>query len=177
MPGPVVRGVRHTASINQKLTEQTDSGTHLSLMSEGSIRLLLLTSGDLLMARLRNTTDRDGDPAYQLIRPRRVCLADPGQPLPWRLEPFLEGLTPQRNVVLFKVNPGFCAGAGFSPRSDLCGDDGSGMSSRGDPSRAVEAGVSGVHRKFRGRSTGSCLSSTKRSRKTASKKPRHLAGA
>ena len=78
MPGPVVSGVRQSASLNQKLIDQTDSGTHLSLMSEGSIRLLLLTSGDLLMARLRNTTDRDGDPAYQLIRPRRVCLSDPG---------------------------------------------------------------------------------------------------
>ena len=103
MPGPVVSGVRQAASLNQKLIDQTDSGTHLSLMSEGSIRLLLLTSGDLLMARLRNTTDRDGDPAYQLIRPRRVCPVDPGQPLPWRLEPFLDGLTPQRNVVLFKT--------------------------------------------------------------------------
>ena len=75
-------------------------------MAEGSIRLLLLTSGDLLMARLRNTTDRDGDPAYQLIRPRRVVLnnsqAD-GQTSNWTLEPYLVGLTRQRNVVLFKT--------------------------------------------------------------------------
>ena len=103
MPGPVVSGVRQSASLNQQLIDQTDSGSHLSLMSEGTIRLLLLTSGDLLMARLRNTTDRDGDPAYQLIRPRRVCQTDPGHSTPWRLEPFLDGLTPQRNVVLFKT--------------------------------------------------------------------------
>ena len=75
-------------------------------MAEGSIRLLLLTSGDLLMARLRNTTDRDGDPAYQLIRPRRVVLNDSqadGQTANWTLEPYLVGLTRQRNVVLFKT--------------------------------------------------------------------------
>ena len=75
-------------------------------MAEGSIRLLLLTSGDLLMARLRNTTDRDGDPAYQLIRPRRVVLNDSQadeQTANWTLEPYLVGLTRQRNVVLFKT--------------------------------------------------------------------------
>ena len=75
-------------------------------MAEGSIRLLLLTSGDLVMARLRNTTDRDGDSAYQLIRPRRVVLIDhqgDEHSPQWTLEPYLGGLTKQRNVVLFKT--------------------------------------------------------------------------
>ena len=47
----------------------------LPLVAEGSIRLILLCSGDVLMARLRHTTDRDGDHAYQLLRPRLVRLA------------------------------------------------------------------------------------------------------
>ena len=44
-------------------------------------------------------------------------LSDPGQSLPWRLEPFLEGLTPQRSVVLFKTALASVLGTGFSPRS------------------------------------------------------------
>ena len=74
MPGPVVNGVRHSASLAETDSTPSSRDDFLPLMAEGSIRLLLLTSGDLLMARLRNTTDRDGDPAYQLIRPRRVVL-------------------------------------------------------------------------------------------------------
>ena len=70
-------------------------------MAEGTIRLLLLSSGDLLMARLRTTTDSDGQPAYQLIRPRRVQGTE-GDSEGFALAPFLSGLTPQSSVVLFK---------------------------------------------------------------------------
>ena len=73
MPGPVVNGVRHAASIKASLDEESVT-SHLPLMAEGTIRLLLLNSGDLLMARLRSTTDPDGQTAYQLIRPRRVVV-------------------------------------------------------------------------------------------------------
>ena len=73
----------------------------LPLMAEGTIRLLLLSSGELLMARLRTTTDSDGQPAYQLIRPRRVQRTG-GDSEGFALAPFLSGLTPQSSVVLFK---------------------------------------------------------------------------
>ena len=105
MPGPVVSGVRHSASFAEPGSSSPSSDEFLPLMAEGSIRLLLLTSGDLVMARLRNTTDRDGDPAYQLIRPRRVVLnqhQNADASARWQLEPYLLGLTTQRNVVLFK---------------------------------------------------------------------------
>ena len=58
------------------------------------------------MARLRHTTDRDGDHAYQLLRPRLVNSAvDPSQDgqSSWVLQPYLAGLTSQHNVVLFKA--------------------------------------------------------------------------
>ena len=64
-----------------------------------------LCSGDLLMARLRHTTDRDGDHAYQLLRPRLVrSAAEPAQDAEssWVLQPYLAGLTSQHNLVLFK---------------------------------------------------------------------------
>ena len=107
MPGPVVSGVRQSGALGSPDASTSAAAEFLPLMAEGSIRLLLLTSGDILMARLRNTTDRDGQPAYQLIRPRRVTLlndrsAPPDQPT-WRLDPYLNGLTTQRNVVLFKT--------------------------------------------------------------------------
>tara|TARA_B100002052_G_C15772861_1_gene547795 strand:+ start:41 stop:523 length:483 start_codon:yes stop_codon:yes gene_type:complete len=105
MPGPVVSGVRQSGSIEQRLQTSEPSGDYIPLMAEGSIHLLLLNSGDVLMARLRNTTDRDGDPAYQLIRPCKVCYTDSCESAAvahWKLEPYLAGLTPQRNVVLFK---------------------------------------------------------------------------
>ena len=57
------------------------------------------------MARLRHTTDRDGDHAYQLLRPRLVrSAAEPAQDAPsnWVLQPYLAGLTSQHNLVLFK---------------------------------------------------------------------------
>ena len=101
MPGPVVNGVRHSASLAETETTSSSKDDFLPLMAEGSIRLLLLTSGDLVMARLRNTTDRDGDPAYQLIRPRRVAFIDhtgDQQTPQWTLEPYLAGLTTQRNI-------------------------------------------------------------------------------
>ena len=58
------------------------------------------------MARLRHTTDRDGDHAYQLLRPRLVRSAADGAVQDaqsrWVLQPYLAGLTPQHNLVLFK---------------------------------------------------------------------------
>ena len=104
MPGPVVNGVRPSESSLHEAVATNVQEPFLPLGAEGTIRLLLLTSGELLMARLRPTTDRDGDPAYQLIRPQLVCRTkgvDSAQ-APWRLEPFLSGLTPQKSLVLFK---------------------------------------------------------------------------
>ena len=78
----------------------------IPLMAEGCIRLILLCSGDVLLARLRHTTDRDGDHAYQLLRPRLVrSVVEPSsdaQPS-WVLQPYLLGLTSQSNLVLFKA--------------------------------------------------------------------------
>jgi hypothetical protein len=77
----------------------------LPLVAEGSIRLILLCSGDVLMARLRHTTDRDGDHAYQLLRPRLVrSAAEPAldDQSGWVLQPYLADLTSQHNIVLFK---------------------------------------------------------------------------
>ena len=102
MPGPVVNGVRQTTlSSSSSVTGGSSDEPQLTLMSEGTIRLLLLSSGELLMARLRTTTDGDGQPAYQLIRPRRVLGSD-GEAEGFILTPFLSGLTPQSNLVLFK---------------------------------------------------------------------------
>ena len=107
MPGPVVSGVRQSGGLVEPPAVSISNEEFLPLMAEGSIHLLLLTSGDILMARLRNTTDRDGDSAYQLIRPRRVVPIDAAnanaEAQSWRLEPYLAGLTAQRNVVLFKT--------------------------------------------------------------------------
>ena len=102
MPGPVVNGVRQTTlSSSSSVTGGSSDEPQLPLMAEGTIRLLLLSSGELLMARLRTTTDGDGQPAYQLIRPRRVLACD-GEAESFILAPFLSGLTPQSNLVLFK---------------------------------------------------------------------------
>ena len=102
MPGPVVNGVRQTTlSSSSSVTGGSSDEPQLPLMSEGTIRLLLLSSSELLMARLRTTTDGDGQPAYQLIRPRRVLGSD-GEAESFTLAPFLSGLTPQSNLVLFK---------------------------------------------------------------------------
>ena len=102
MPGPVVNGVRQTTlSSSSSVTGGSSDEPQLPLMSEGTIRLLLLSSGELLMARLRTTADSDGQPAYQLIRPRRVQVTK-GDSEGFALAPFLSGLTPQSSVVLFK---------------------------------------------------------------------------
>ena len=72
MPGPVVNGVRQAGAIGSVAPDSQEQEAMLPLVAEGSIRLILLCSGDVLMARLRHTTDRDGDHAYQLLRPRLV---------------------------------------------------------------------------------------------------------
>ena len=105
MPGPVVNGVRQAGAIGSVAPDSQEQEPMLPLVAEGSIRLILLCSGDVLMARLRHTTDRDGDHAYQLLRPRLVRSAadasHDAQPS-WLLHPYLEGLTSQHNLVLFK---------------------------------------------------------------------------
>ena len=105
MPGPVVNGVRQAGAIGSVAPDSQEQEAMLPLVAEGCIRLILLCSGDVLMARLRHTTDRDGDHAYQLLRPRRVLsAAGPSQDgqSSWVLQPYLAGLTSQHNLVLFK---------------------------------------------------------------------------
>ena len=105
MPGPVVNGVRQAGAIGSVAPDSQEQEAMLPLVAEGSIRLILLCSGDVLMARLRHTTDRDGDHAYQLLRPRLVrSVIDPAQNTQssWVLQPYLAGLTSQHNLVLFK---------------------------------------------------------------------------
>ena len=81
MPGPVVNGVKvGQSSASSSLTQVDESVPFLPLLSEGSIRLVLLTSGVMLVARLRQTTDSDGDRAYQLIRPLRLEKQDDSGP-------------------------------------------------------------------------------------------------
>ena len=106
MPGPVVNGVRQAGAIGSVAPDPQGKEAMLPLVAEGSIRLILLCSGDVVMARLRHTTDRDGDHAYQLLRPRLVrSAAEPSQdgPCSWELQPYLAGLTSQHNLVLFKA--------------------------------------------------------------------------
>ena len=57
-----------------------------------------MSSGTVLIARLRHTSDRDGQPAFQLLRPRVVQEHEGG----WTLQPFLDQLTPQQDLVVFK---------------------------------------------------------------------------
>jgi hypothetical protein len=105
MPGPVVNGVRQAGVIGSLAPDPQEQETMLPLVAEGCIRLILLCSGDVLMARLRHTTDRDGDHAFQLLRPRLVrSAAQPTQDgqSSWVLQPYLSGLTSQHNLVLFK---------------------------------------------------------------------------
>lgn len=114
MPGPVVNGVRHESNPGKGARTSEANGVpasasqpFLPLLAEGTIRLVLLTSGQLLIARLRQTTDRDGERAYQLLRPLLVKekhpsdAAQPGSG--WVLSPFLDGLSNQENLVLFKA--------------------------------------------------------------------------
>ena len=105
MPGPVVNGVRQAGVIGSVAPDPQEQEAMLPLVAEGCIRLILLCSGDVLMARLRHTTDRDGDHAFQLLRPRLVrSAAQPTQDgqSSWVLQPYLSGLTSQHNLVLFK---------------------------------------------------------------------------
>jgi len=105
MPGPVVNGVIQAGAIGSFAPDSQEQEAMLPLVAEGCIRLILLCSGDVLMARLRHTTDRDGDHAYQLLRPRLVrSAAGPSQDdqSSWVLQPYLAGLTSQHNLVLFK---------------------------------------------------------------------------
>ena len=102
MPGPVVNGVRKDGlpALDQATTGK-EVLPFLPLLNEGTIKLILLSSGGVLMARLRNTTDPDGERAYQLIRPLRVNQASSDEP--WQLHPYLEGLTSQKNIVVYKA--------------------------------------------------------------------------
>ena len=105
MPGPVVNGVCQAGAIGSVASDLQEQEAMLPLVAEGCIRLILLCSGDVLMARLRHTTDRDGDHAYQLLRPRLVrSAAGPSQDgqSSWVLQPYLAGLTSHQNLVLFK---------------------------------------------------------------------------
>ena len=70
----------------------------IPLLAEGTIKLVLMSSGTVLIARLRHTSDRDGQPAFQLLRPR-VVQEQEGS---WTLQPFLDQLTPQQDLVVFK---------------------------------------------------------------------------
>ncbi len=102
MPGPVVNGVRKDSPpVVDQATSTKEELTFLPLLNEGTIKLVLLNSGSVLMARLRHTTDQDGERAYQLIRPLRVVKENSGES--WQLQPYLEGLTPQKNFVVFKA--------------------------------------------------------------------------
>jgi len=107
MPGPVVNGVRpNPSAAAAPAPTAAAEAPFLPLLAEGTIKLLLLCSGQLVIARLRNTTDRDGERAYQLLRPLEVqpkgALDADDATSGWMLMPFLPGLTSQSNLVLFK---------------------------------------------------------------------------
>ena len=108
MPGPVVNGVRpnQSSAAAAPAPSATADAPFLPLLAEGTIRLLLLSSGQLVIARLRNTTDGDGERAYQLLRPLEVqpkgSVDADDTTCGWMLSPFLSGLTSQTSVVLFK---------------------------------------------------------------------------
>ncbi len=97
MPGPVVQGVQ---SAPARATPQAAAPLQapIPLLAEGTIKLVLMSSGTVLIARLRHTSDRDGQPAFQLLRPRVV----EEQEGSWQLQPFLDQLTPQQDLVVFK---------------------------------------------------------------------------
>ncbi|MEB3176512.1 MAG: DUF6561 domain-containing protein [Synechococcus sp.] len=112
MPGPVVQGVNGSGAA-RALTSQAPAGPAaieppqelLPLLAEGTIRLILMSSGELLIARLRHTSDADGAPAFQLLRPLKVTAQPLGcdqQHPDWTLSPFLEGVTSQQSLVVFK---------------------------------------------------------------------------
>ena len=108
MPGPVVQGVNGGSAPRPAEPPASPAPEPVKLMpllAEGTIKLILMSSGATLIARLRHTSDRDGDPAFQLLRPRCVRPASLNATAgseTWQLEPFLEGLTPQQDLVVFK---------------------------------------------------------------------------
>ena len=97
MPGPVVQGVQPTPA---RAAAQAPAPLQapIPLLAEGTIKLVLMSSGTVLIARLRHPSDRDGQPAFQLLRPRVVQEHEGG----WTLQPFLDQLTPQQDLVVFK---------------------------------------------------------------------------
>ena len=97
MPGPVVQGVQSTPA---RAAAQAAGPLQapIPLLAEGTIKLVLMSSGTVLIARLRHTSDRDGQPAFQLLRPRVVQQHEGS----WTLQPFLDQLTPQQDLVVFK---------------------------------------------------------------------------
>ncbi len=76
MPGPVVNGVRKDGlpALDQAISAK-EVLPFLPLLNEGTIKLILLSSGSVLMARLRNTMEPDREQAYQSIHPLRVIQA------------------------------------------------------------------------------------------------------
>ena len=101
MPGPVVNGVKAQRSTSAVSLGQEGGGSFLPVLSEGSIRLVLLTSGEMLVARLRQATDSDGD--QRLSADSSSSFGEEAETEPWSLLPYLAGLTPQRNVVMLKA--------------------------------------------------------------------------
>jgi len=97
MPGPVVQGVQSTPA-RAAAQAATPLQAPIPLLAEGTIKLVLMSSGTVLIARLRHTSDRDGQPAFQLLRPRVVQQHEGS----WTLQPFLDQLTPQQDLVVFK---------------------------------------------------------------------------
>ena len=97
MPGPVVQGVQSTPA-RASAQSAAPLQAPIPLLAEGTIKLVLMSSGTVLIARLRHTSDRDGQPAFQLLRPRVVQEQEDG----WTLQPFLDQLTPQQDLVVFK---------------------------------------------------------------------------
>ena len=97
MPGPVVQGVQSTPA-RAAAQAAAPLQAPIPLLAEGTIKLVLMSSGTVLIARLRHTSDRDGQPAFQLLRPR-VVQEQEGS---WTLQPFLDQLTPQQDLVVFK---------------------------------------------------------------------------
>ncbi len=97
MPGPVVQGVQSTPA-RAAAQSAAPLQAPIPLLAEGTIKLVLMSSGTVLIARLRHTSDRDGQPAFQLLRPRVVQEQEDS----WTLQPFLDQLTPQQDLVVFK---------------------------------------------------------------------------
>ena len=61
MPGPVVQGVQSTPA-RAAAQAAAPLQAPIPLLAEGTIKLVLMSSGTVLIARLRHTSDRDGQP-------------------------------------------------------------------------------------------------------------------